>query len=364
MTNTVETCPAPDSHDPIAAAKSAHLRYVTNEGPGIRRERDGEKFRYVTPDGSPVDDTATLARIRSIALPPAYTDVWICPDARGHLQATGRDARGRKQYRYHPRWQATRDATKYDRMIHFGDALPRIRARVEADLGQRGLPRTKVLAAVVRLLEKTRIRVGNEEYARTNGSFGLTTLRNDHVDVDGNTLHFHFKGKSGVRHRVDLRDARLARIISRCQELPEQSLFEFEGDDGNYHRVSSGDVNDYLRETAGAEFTAKDFRTWAGTVLCALHLAGEPVGDNKTATTRTIVQAVKCVSERLGNTPSVCRKCYIHPVVLEAFSDGTLPRDLSLPPGKNSYLTDTPSGQLSAAETAVLMFLRGRSQAT
>jgi DNA topoisomerase-1 len=268
-----EGAPQPPQVDGITAARAAGLRDTSDDQPGIRRVRCGRGFRYQGPDGRPVRDEDTLKRIRSLTIPPAWTDVWICPQQSGHLQATGRDARGRKQYRYHPRWRATRDESKYDRMVAFGLALPRIRARVEADLALPGLPRAKVLATVVRLLETTLVRVGNEEYARANGSFGLTTLRTRHVAVTGATIHFAFRGKSGVRHHIDVRDRRLARVVRRCRDLPGQLLFQYLDESGQRHGYSA-DVNDYLREAAGEEFTAKDFRTWGGTVLAVATLRG------------------------------------------------------------------------------------------
>ncbi len=259
--------------DPQQSAISAGLRYVTDTRPGITRKRAGRGFHYTMPDGQSAHDRDTLARIKSLVIPPAWTDVWICPTPKGHIQATGRDARGRKQYRYHPKWREVRDETKYDRMIAFGRALPTIREQLDRDLSLRGLPREKVLATVVRLLETTLIRVGNEAYARTNRSFGLTTMRNRHVSVDGSQLRFKFKGKSGKMHSIGIRDRRLAAIVKRCQELPEQELFEYLADDGTRHTIDSSDVNAYLKEAGGDDFTAKDFRTWAGTVLAA-HSAG------------------------------------------------------------------------------------------
>ncbi|HET7767706.1 MAG TPA: DNA topoisomerase IB, partial [Chloroflexota bacterium] len=256
-----------DLLDPLASAEAAGLRYVSDEAPGIRRKKTGDSFAYVGPDGKAVKDEKTLARIKSLAIPPAWTDVWICPRANGHLQATGRDARGRKQYRYHAKWREVRDAVKYDKMVDFAAVLPKIRRRVERDLSLPGLPREKVLAAVVRLLEQTRIRVGNEEYKAQNKSFGLTTLQNRHVDVNGSTISFRFKGKSGKSHEVELTDRRLARIVRACREIPGQDLFQYVDEEGVQHDVTSGDVNDYIREIAGEEFSAKDFRTWAGTVM-------------------------------------------------------------------------------------------------
>lgn len=341
--------PAPVT-DPVAAARAAGLRYVHDYHPGIRRLRAGKGFRYVGPDGKTVRDADTLRRIRSLVIPPAWTDVWICPLANGHLQATGRDARGRKQYRYHPRWRAVRDETKYDRMIVFGLALPRIRGRVAEDLARPGLPRAKVLATVVRLLETTLIRVGNEEYVRQNRSFGLTTLRNRHVQVEGATVRFTFRGKSGVRRAVAVTDRRLARVVQRCQDLPGHELFEYLDDDGTVHCIDSTDVNAYLREAAGEEFTAKDFRTWSGTVLAARSLQEFEAFDNLTQARRNVVAAIDTVSHKLGNTRAVCRKCYVHPAVLDAYLDGSLRERLQ--PGS---ATD-----LSPEEAAVLAFLEGR----
>jgi DNA topoisomerase-1 len=312
--------------DPVQAAAVAGLRYVADTGPGIRRHRRGKGFAYTTPDGKPLTSSGPLTRIRSLAIPPAWTDVWICPSENGHIQATGRDARGRKQYRYHPRWREVRDETKYHRSIAFGKALPRIRARVEVDLGRPALPREKVLAAVVSLLDRTYIRVGNEEYARDNGSVGLTTMKDGHVKIDGSSLRFRFKGKSGKPHDVELADRRLAKIVKDCRDIPGQDLFQYVDDDGEIRSIGSSDVNDYLREIAGEEFTAKDFRTWAGTVLAATELAGAEAAASDTAAKRVITRAVGAVAEKLGNTVAVCRKCYVHPAVLEAYRQGGLPR--------------------------------------
>jgi DNA topoisomerase-1 len=335
--------------DPAEAAKTAGLRYVHDGGPGIRRARAGKGLRYVGPDGKAVRDRDTLRRIRALAIPPAWTDVWVCPAPNGHLQATGKDARGRKQYRYHPRWRAVRDETKYHRLIAFGLALPKIRARVEQDLAQAGLPRGKVLATVVRLLETTLIRVGNEESARANGSFGLTTLRDRHVQVEGTNLRFSFRGKSGVRHDVAVTDRRLARVVRRCQDLPGHELFQYL-EEGQPHAVDSADVNEYLHEIAGEEFTAKDFRTWAGTVLAARALRELPAVGSQTQAKHNVVRAIEAVARRLGNTKAVCRKCYVHPAVLDAYRDGTLLRALG---GRVEH-------DLPAEEAAVLAFLRER----
>ncbi|MDQ3044542.1 MAG: DNA topoisomerase IB, partial [Chloroflexota bacterium] len=272
--------------------------------------------------GAPVRDHSDLNRIKALAIPPAWTDVWICPSPRGHIQATGRDAKGRKQYRYHAKWNAARDETKYTRMLDFGRALPAIRAHVETDLSKPGMPREKVLAAVVRLLETTLVRVGNQEYAKSNRSYGLTTLRDKHVAIEGATMRFQFRGKSGVEHEVDVRDRRIAKIVKRCQELPGQELFQYVDDTGDRQSVGSGDVNDYLREITGKEFTAKDVRTWAGTVLAAQALRDFDAFDSEAQAKRNIVNAIEAVASRLGNTSAVCRKCYVHPAVLDAYLTG------------------------------------------
>jgi DNA topoisomerase-1 len=314
----------PMSSDPYRSAKAAGLRYINAGGPGIERRRRGDGFFYVIPDGKHIRDKETLARIRSLVIPPAWEKVWICPLATGHLQAVGRDARGRKQYCYHPLYRAVRDAAKFTNMVAFSKALPVIRKRVERDLGLPGMPMNKVLAAVVRLLERTCIRVGNDEYARENGSFGLTTLRNRHALVEGRTIRFHFKGKSGVVHDVSLEDARLARIVRECQCIPGHDLFEYSDDTGNAVDVKSEDVNDYLCEITGGDFTAKDFRTWHGTAQAALELEALGPCDSETAAKKNVVAAIKAVAERLGNRPATCRKYYVHPAVLDAYSEGTL----------------------------------------
>ncbi len=343
--------------DPVTSARSAGLRYVHDDRPGIRRARAGRGFRYVDPDGKPVRDPDTLGRIRSLVIPPAWTDVWICPYANGHLQATGRDAKGRKQHRYHPRWRAVRDESKYDKTIAFGLALPRIRRRVRRDLKRPGLSREKVLAAVVRLLETTLIRVGNEEYARRNGSFGLTTLRDRHVDIRGGTVHFNFRGKSGIRHALDLHDRRLARIVRQCQDLPGQELFQYVDENGEQHTVDSADVNAYLRSVSGQDFTAKDFRTWAGTVLAAGALEEFEAFDTKAQAKRNVVRAIEAVAKRLGNTTAVCRKCYVHPAVLDAYLDGSLVRTLrKRVEGELKRALE----RLEPEEAAVLAFLQER----
>ena len=315
---------SPPSADPVESAKTAGLRYVTGGGPGIQRRRVGRAFVYVGPDGRRVRRAEDLRRIKSLAIPPAWRDVWICPDSGGHLQATGRDAKGRKQYRYHPRWRDVRDETKYDRLIAFGKALPRIRARTERDLARPGLPREKILATVVRLLESTLIRVGNEAYARDNESFGLTTMRDRHAEVNGSTITFSFRGKSGIRHAIDLTDRRLAKIVRQSRDLPGYELFQYLDADGERRTIDAADVNGYLKDTAGAEFTAKDFRTWAGTVLAARALQEFQAFDSQAQAKRNVVGAIETVAKRLGNTKNVCRKCYIHPAVLTAYMDGSL----------------------------------------
>jgi DNA topoisomerase-1 len=315
--------PVPNT-DPPAAAKAAGLRYVHDDRPGIRREAGGDGLRYFDAHGKPVEDEATLKRIKSLAIPPAWTDVWICPQANGHLQATGRDARGRKQYRYHPKWRSVRDEVKYERMINFGRSLPQIRREVDRALALPGLPRDKVLATIVYLLEATMMRIGNDEYARENKSYGLTTLRNRHVKIDGSEVKFRFRGKSGVYHDVKVHDRRLARIIQRTRDLPGQDLFQYLDENGETHTVGSADVNDYLRSITGEDYTAKDFRTWSGTVLAALALQEFEKVDSEAQAKKNVVRAIESVAEKLGNTPSVCRKCYVHPAVLDAYMDGTM----------------------------------------
>ena len=343
--------------DPVAAAKSAGLRYVNDDDPGIRRVSSGRSVHYVDAGGRRIADAATLGRIKRLAIPPAWTEVWICPRDDGHIQATGRDARGRKQYRYHADWRAVRDETKYERMLAFGKALPKIRRRVARDLRRPGLGREKVLATMVRLLETTLVRVGNEEYARANGSVGLSTMRDRHVEVTRDKLRFQFKGKSGKRHDIELRDPRIAKIVQRVQDLPGQELFQYIDDEGHPQDVKSEDVNNYLREIAGAEFSAKDFRTWAGTVLAAIALRQFERFGTKAQAKRNLVAAIERVAERLGNTPAVCRKCYIHPVILDSYLDGATV-DLILQKTEDSLRHDLPN--LDAAEGAVLAFLQQR----
>jgi DNA topoisomerase-1 len=315
-----------DPVDSRQSARAAGLRYVSDDQPGFRRVRHGRGFSYLDIEGRCIREARELARIRGLAIPPAWTDIWICPLVNGHLQVTARDARGRKQYRYHPRWREVRDTTKYERMVAFGAALPSIRQRVATALSQPGLPREKVLAAIVRLLETTLIRVGNEAYARANGSFGLTTLRNQHVEITPSTLRFRFRGKSGKEHRVKVSDRRLARVIQRCQDLPGQTLFEYIEDDGQPRVIDSGDVNGYLREITGQEFTAKDFRTWGGTMLAASALGQADPSDSANQSNRQVIQTIDLVAGQLGNTRAVCRQSYIHPAIIAAYLDGALPR--------------------------------------
>jgi DNA topoisomerase-1 len=346
--------------DPEAAAraaKSVGLRYVTDAMPGITRRRAGRAFSYRDPQGRGIKERRELARIRALAIPPAWTSVWICPYANGHLQATGRDARGRKQYRYHHEWRTVRDAHKFDRTLIFASALPRIRARVDADLRRLGLPREKVLAAIVRLLETTLIRVGNAEYARENKSYGLTTFRDRHVEFNGAEFAFEFRGKSGKLHKVSLRDRRLARIVRACQELPGQELFQYVDAEGVRRDVDSADVNAYLQEITGEPFTAKDFRTWAGTVLASLALSEFESFDTQAAAKRNLTRGIEQVAGRLGNTVAVCRKSYIHPAILDAYLDGSL---LGFLKGEVEAVLREELEGLSGEEAAVLAFLQQR----
>ena len=310
--------------DPQLSAEEAGLRYVSDTMPGIRRRRAGRGFSYVGADGRRITDPERVAWLKRLAIPPAWTDVWISPIQRGHILATGRDARGRKQYRYHPRWREVRDEAKYGRLIEFARALPTIRRRADRDLRRRGLPRDKVLALVVRLLEATLIRVGNEEYARENRSFGLSTLRERHVKGSGTNLRFSFKGKSGKEHDVPIRDPRLARLVKQCQEMPGQELFQYVDEEGRRQGIDSGEVNEYLRAISGRDFTAKDFRTWAGTVAASMALQDFLEIDDDAGRKKAIVGAIEKVAGQLGNTPAVCRACYVHPDVLDSYLDGTL----------------------------------------
>jgi DNA topoisomerase I len=350
------------------SAQAAKLRYVTDTMAGIRRLGSGKGFVYLSSRGRMIRDAETLARIRSLAIPPAWKDVWICPWENGHLQASGFDARGRKQYRYHPAWAEVRNEQKYSKLILFARALPRIRARVRRDLARHGLPREKVLAAVVRLLELTRIRVGNDEYARQNRTFGLTTIKNHHAEVKGSKIRFDFHGKHAIKHEIELENPELAKVVRKCQELSGEELFEYIDDNGQRRDVKSSDVNSYLRSIACHHFSAKDFRTWAGTVAAAYELKGCEPCTSKTSAKRVINQAVARVAERLGNTKAVCRKCYIHPVVIEAYLEATLHDAMCRKNGQqdNRRCRD----RLPADEAAVLRLLemherrRGRTKVT
>ncbi len=351
--------PAEVKADVKAEIRTAGLRYVLDSQPGIRRERQGNGFRYLSPEGEVVEDEATLTRIKALGIPPAYEDVWICRLANGYLQATGRDAKGRKQYRYHPHWRETRDETKYGHMREFGKALPEIRARVDHDLGLPGLPREKVLATIVRLLETTLIRVGNKEYAKENHHYGLTTLHNRHLKVEGATLRFHFTGKSGKQHEIALHDRRLAGIVKRLRDLPGYELFHYLDENAEPRGVDSADVNAYLHEVAGDEFTAKDFRTWAGTVQASLALQECAAFETEAQAKRNVTEVIKLVSRQLGNTPAICRKCYVHPAVLDSYLAGTLAEALAQ---KVSAAAQMPSA-LKAEETALMALLDRLAQA-
>jgi DNA topoisomerase I len=342
---------------PAAAARLARLRHVSDEMPGITRRRASSGFDYLDENGHLIGDYETLSRIKSLAIPPAWTNVWICPFPNGHIQAIGRDARGRKQYRYHPRWRETRDETKFDRMLTFSRVLPRIRARVDADLRRHGLPRERVLAAIVRLLELTLFRIGNSEYSKANNSFGLTTLRNRHASINGNTIRLAFRGKSGIWNEGRVSDRRLARIVKNCRDLPGYSLFQYLDEYGERHTIGSADVNDYLREISGEDITAKDFRTWAGTYLAAMALQQLDPLASETRLRSTLVRAVEQVATHLGNTVAVCRKCYIHPAIFDGYLDGTLRKTLER---RIRAYQSRRVAQMSAEEAAVTAFLRLR----
>jgi DNA topoisomerase-1 len=352
---------SPTPADPREAAEAAGLVYVSDEDRGIRRERKGDSFEYYKPNGDKVTDESTLERIRKLAVPPAYTDVWICTRANGHLQATGRDARGRKQYRYHPQFREARESTKYEHMMEFARALPAIRAKLAEHMALRGLPREKVLATVVHLLETTLIRVGNDDYAKENKSYGLTTLRNPHVKVDGAELRFQFKGKSGKQWRLQVKDRRIAKIIRACQDLPGQRLFQYKDENGEIREVTSADVNAYLKEITGRDITAKDFRTWAGTVMAALALQEFEAFDTKATQKKNLKAAIERVSSRLGNTPTICRKCYVHPEVLNAYTEGNLLLEIK---EKVEEELSENLASLKPEEAAVLAMLEGRLKRT
>jgi DNA topoisomerase-1 len=343
--------------DPRDAAESAGLRYVSDEQPGIRRRKAGKGFTFVKPGGSKVADEATLKRIKTLAVPPAWTDVWICPHANGHIQATGRDAKGRKQYRYHTRFREVRDGSKYEHMMAFAQALPAIRAKLKEHMALRGLPREKVLATVVNLLETTLIRVGNDDYVKQNKSYGLTTLRDKHVEVDGAALRFHFKGKSGKTWNLQVKDRRIAKIVRACQELPGQELFQYIDEDGVQRDVTSADVNAYLKEITGTDISAKDFRTWAGTVLAAMALKEFETFDSDAKAKKNVRAAIEHVASKLGNTPTICRKCYIHPEIMSSYVEGSLL--LEVKKEVEAELREDLAG-LKPEEAAVLSLLEAR----
>jgi DNA topoisomerase I len=346
----IESTVAADSAE---AADEAGLQYVNDERPGYSRRAKGKNFEYLDLAGKAIRDERRLLRIKRLAIPPAWTDVWICPSANGHIQATGRDARGRKQYRYHERWREVRDENKFDRLGQFAKALPNIRRRVAQDLKLPGLPRQKVLATIVRLLERTFIRVGNEEYARENKSFGLTTLKNRHVKVKGAQVRFRFRGKSGRQHEVDVTDRKVAKVIAECQDLPGQDLFQYVEESGEVREVTSQDVNEYLRQIAGQDFTAKDFRTWGGTLLAAIALSKQKEFQTKKEANSNLKTAICAVAELLGNTPAVCRKCYVHPIIVEAYLNRTRIAGLN---GGNTLAAPN----LRGAERAVLKYLHSQ----
>ncbi len=343
--------------DPRRAAKAAHLHYVDDGMPGYTRRMGADGPIYVAPDGAVVTDEAVLTRLRKLAVPPAYTDVWICRDPKGHLQAVGRDVRGRKQYRYHADWRAVRDEAKYGKMLVFGEKLPMLRARVAKDLALTGLPRPKVLATVVALLEKTMMRIGNDEYAKTNKSFGLTTLRNRHAKVKGTALVLDFRAKHGIQQHIELKDRRLAGIVARLQDLRGQELFQYVDADGAQHDISSHDVNEYLHEVTGEDITAKDFRTWAATNLAALALHEFEQFDSAAKAKKNVLRAIETVAKLLGNTPAICRKCYIHPKIFDGYLDGSLADALKHRADAALAHEKGAVGGLTAEEIAVMAFL-------
>jgi DNA topoisomerase-1 len=346
MSKLPETTPSP-----VQSAVDSRLSYVTDRRPGISRVAAGKRFRYYDARGRLVRDRATLARIEALVIPPAWTGVWICPVPGGHLQATGRDARGRKQYRYHPWYRAAREESKYEKLVAFGHCLPRIRRRVRRDLRLPGLPEDKVIATVVRLMDVTNIRIGNQEYARQNQSFGLTTLRDRHVRVNGSRIHFQFNGKSGKTHEIDVNDRQLARIVKRSRDLPGYELFQYLDEKGDRVALESGMVNRYLRDVAGRDVTAKDFRTWHGTVCAAQNLSLCGPAASETQAKKNVVAAVKAVSERLGNRPATCRKHYIHPAVVALYEGGRLQDQM-----EPRATRDSAAG-LDSAERCVLKLL-------
>jgi DNA topoisomerase-1 len=351
---TIASTAKPES---LEAAKAAGLRWVSDESPGITRKKVGKKVEYFQSNGKKVSDADTILRIRALAIPPAWTEVWICPHSNGHIQAVGRDARRRKQYRYHAKWREVRDENKYGRMMDFAKALPHLRAVTAKHLKLSGLPRRKVLAAVVRIMEKTLIRVGNDEYAKANESFGLTTLRDKHASINGAKVVFDFKGKSGIKHAIDFQDKRLADIVEKCQDLPGYELFQYLDDAGHVKDIGSSDVNAYIREITGQDFTAKDFRTWAGTVLAARALQEVEAFNSQAAAKRNVKRAIESVAKKLGNTVTVCRKCYVHPAVVDSYLDGSLAQNLGKKAGRALAKSN---GKLPPEEAAILGLLQVR----
>jgi DNA topoisomerase-1 len=343
--------------DGLEIARSAHLRYVTNSTDGIRRAANGRGIKYLDHNGAVITDESTLRRIKALVIPPAWKDVWICPIENGHLQATGRDDRGRKQYRYHPRWREVKDETKYTRMLAFAKALPKIRKQVRRDLRAPTVSQRQVLAAVTQLLESSLIRVGNDEYAHENHSYGLTTMKNRHASIHGADIEFHFRGKSGKEHRVEIHDARLAKIVRNCRDIPGQDLFQYINGDGERQHVRSEDVNEYLREISGGDFTAKDFRTWAGTVLAGIALQEFEKFDSQAQAKKNLVRAIESVAARLGNTPAICKKCYIHPEILDGYLQGATMETVCARAGEE---LKTKLHRLRPEEAAVVAFLRER----
>lgn len=339
--------------DPKAIARAAHLRYVSDTKPGLKRQHASDDFVYIDLNGKKISDEDELTRIKAIGIPPAWTDVWICPYPNGHILATGRDEKGRKQYRYHPRWRENRNATKFNRMALFGTHLPKIREVTDTNLRKRGLPYEKVLAVVIRLLETTLIRIGNPEYMRHNETYGLTTMHDDHVAVMGKTVQFEFTGKSGKEHHIEVTDQRLAKVVKACQDIPGYDLFQYYDENGNHRAIGSGDVNTYLRDITGEDFSAKDFRTWGGSVLAVEALCDLPECKTETEGKRAVAQAVKAVAAGLGNTPTVCRKYYIHPTVIEAYLNGTIHKVIKRQPEPESHY------DLSRSESALMELISG-----
>ena len=342
--------------EPEYSAGVAGLKYVSDSNPGYRRRKSGRGFIYTNPKGEKVSDPELLERFRQLVIPPAWRDVWICPDRKGHIQVTGRDQKGRKQYIYHPDWEEIRNSTKFYRMIDFAAAIPLIRKTVDEDLSKRGLTREKVLALIIDLMEKTLIRVGNQEYAKLNDSYGITTLKDEHVDVNGSSIEFLFKGKSGKQWIVNIKDRRLARLVKQCQDLPGQEVFSYIDEEGKLKTVDSFEVNEYIRQISGQDFSAKDFRTWNGTVIAAVHLFNLGPPENEKDEKRKVQETIKAVSAELINTPAICRKYYIHPDILTAFSDGTLFSEM-----KKVVNKETKANGLRAEEKAVLRILQSKA---